>query len=237
MSAIPGVVTQTLVRVQVRLTGFGAESGKPAVLDKTTTDSGATPTNWIRPGLVVVKLTSTGKYFAADAATGDRNASATTTSLVDISAWSTGNKTFKWKYKGGVEHTVTGTSGDAVANAVTDLNADENFNADLVASASANKLVITARRAGRDEWFTITDGTLNDVGGAEATFADDTDHSGTDADYAVFDGDTADLKDATGTACDAMIVIFPRGEFKTDNLRSLTAEARAVLARNGSLFK
>lgn len=233
---VPGVISQTLKTVRVRFSGFGAETGKAIVVDSSVTDTGSTPNNWIRPGLVVAKHASDGRYYAADSANAKKNGQASIASLVAIGAGAASD-TFKWKYKGGEEQTVTGGAGDdTAAEWVTALNADADFSADLIASAAGSTLTIKSKRAGADEYFEITTGTLNDQGGAaDDTFVKNTQHAGTDGDYLVLDSHF-DVKDANNVAVNALVTGFPKGHFDESELRSLTKEARAVLQKNGSIF-
>lgn len=195
-----------------------------------------TPSYLLGPGTVVVKVTATGKWYQADHATlGDRNAAASVTSLIDIT--DPKSTTFKWIYKGGAEQTFTAGGGDTdIDKLITALNADDNFQANLVATKpSASKLKIATKTAGRDEYFKVTDGTLNDLGGAQATFADNAFWSGTDADYRVLAA-YAPLQELNAAAQDFLTESLRAGNFRTASLSNLTAEAKAVLARNGSFF-
>lgn len=236
MTALGGFKSYDLVDVAFLLTGEGKKGGDDALIASGQT-SGLTPTHRIPPGTVVVKRTGDGKFYFADTATNgdDRNTQATRTSTIDIT--DPKSTTFKWKYKGGTEQTFTAGGGDDdVDKLITAMNGDDNFQAQLVASKTGSKLVIKSKDAGADVYFRITDGTLNDLGGAQATFADNTDATaGADADYRVTTY-WCDLKDVDAVATDAMAPTLLAGHFDESVLSNLTAEAKAVLIRRGSRF-
>lgn len=221
-------------------------SGGAIVLKSTVVDTGngLARTTLIRPGFVVGKKSSDGLFYRADDTSNVTGpTAATVTSAADIGAGAA-SKTFKWKYKGGGEQTVTmGGADDTPAEVVTKLNGDENFNADLIASLNGNKLVITARRGGVSEYFQITTGTLNGQGGStDDTFTDNAMYGGSDPDYRVTgtgDGGYADYVDMLGSDGAAANQYTPNlvaGVFKESQLIGLTAEAKAVLTARGSIF-
>jgi len=214
---------------------------KSIVIDSSVRDSGSTPTTRIRPGATLGLVTSTGRYVEATSALADKKTKATTTSKIAIAAWNTGTKTFKWKYKGGKEETVSGATADTAAQMITSLNADANFRKDLFAEAGAvaNTVKISANRAGPDEWFEITGGTVNSQGGvADDTFTSNTQYAGTNPDIVVLTDDQfVDLIDVNGTATHATARGQPSGDFNESNLRHLDAHAKHVLLQNGSFFR
>lgn len=205
--------------------------------------NGLERTSILRPGYVVVKRTSTGKYLDTSDANGDRDAVASATSLVDIGAGAA-NKTFKFKYKGGVEHTITtATATTSVSALVTLLNADDKFNSDLIADAVSSTLRIRSKRAGSGEYFEITDGTLNGQGGSsQDTFANNTTAIGTDADYRVigFEGapeEYVDLLTDLGVATDNdETQNLWAASFVEASLVGLTTQAKACFLRRNSRF-
>lgn len=221
----------------VTLSDHGRETRESIILDSGNTDTGSTPNDKFRAGNVCVKRASTGRYVEANDANGDRNGQASAASLIAIGAGAA-SKTFKWKYKGGEEQTVTLGAGDnTAALVVTALNADADFSADLIASQASNILTIKTKRSGADEYFEITDGTLNDQGGVDQdTFANNTLKIGTDAEYRVT-LEFAELKDADGTAVHDEVLAARVGHFKKANLINLTAEAEATLRKWGSIFE
>jgi len=130
---------------------------------------------------------------------------------------------------------------------VTALNADALFKADLiadkVATPVANTLRIRARRAGSDEYFEITDGTLNDQGGADQdTFANNTTAGGSDGDYRVLGlgggghEDHLDMLGKDGNVAAQAAANLLAGHFDESELIGLTPDAKAVLSRRGSIF-
>lgn len=226
--------------------------GEMVQVKSTVTDSGAVGSGLpratiLRPGMVLGKKTSDGLFYPADDSNVSGSQVASVSSLIAIAA-TAASKTFKWKYKNGVEHTVTLGGGDNSCDAVvTALNADDLFAADLiadkVATPVANTLRIRSRRAGADEYFTITDGTLNDHGGvAEDTFEDNTGHGGSDGDYRVLGlgggghEDHLDMLGRDGAVADQSAPNLMAGEFDESELLNLTPDAKAVLTRRGSFF-
>lgn len=242
---LPGVQSQSLTPVLARLTGWGREESKAIVVSGCVRDSGSTPTHRIRAGAMLVKSTAgftdtttgvvvaAGEYVQADNAYGgDRNTQATVTTKLDISSWNT--KTFIYSVNGITMPTITGVTADTAAQMVIDLNADENFNANLKATASGSKVVITSRRA--DTVFKVLDGTINDVGGAEATLSDNVEYTGTFADYVITD-EWIDLHDFNDSSISSTAQGFPVGCFVSSAIRNSTYEGRRNMERRGSEFR
>lgn len=233
---LPGYATRSRSTRLVTLGHHGNEGLDSIILDSGNTDAGNTPTTEFRAGNVVALRTSTGRYVEANDTNGDRCTQASITGVVsDASANNGFGKTFKWKYQNGAEKTVTmgSTTADHDTNAeiVAVLNADAAFAADLIASESGNFVNIKSRRAGSDEYFEITDGTINAVLG----FTNNTSAAGADADYRVT-RDLGVLTNAAGTAVHDEVQAYKAGYFDESQLINLTAEARAVLSRRGSIF-
>lgn len=233
---LPGYSTRSRTVRQVTLGYHGNEGLDTVTLDSGNTDAGNTPTTEFRPGNVVALVTSTGRYVEANDAAGDRNAQASATGTVTDASSNAGfGKTFKWKFQGGAEQTVTmgstTASHDTNAEIVALLNANAAFAADLIAAESGNFVNIKSRRAGSDVHFQITAGTINAVLG----FTDNSTYFGTDADYRVT-RDLGILADADGTAVHDEVQAYRAGFFDESQLLNLTGEARAVLARRGSIF-
>lgn len=218
----------------------GARKGGAITVDSTVVDTGngLARTTLIRQGLVVVKVTSTGRFIRADTSGGDRNAVATKSSLVAIGAGAA-SKTFKWRYKGGAEQSVTTGAGDNTAALVAAaLNADAGFARHLIASNSGSTLIVSSREAGSSVYFEITDGTINGQGGtAQDTFANNTTAGGTDADYRVLGDDgglPGDMFDPAGAVANQTFANWIAGDFDSSKLIGPTAESLAVLAHRGS---
>lgn len=209
--------------------------------------NGLARTSILRPGFVVVKRASTGEYLDTTDANGDRDTVASATSLANIGSGAA-NKTFKFKYKGGVEHTITtATATTSVSALVTLLNADDKFNSDLIADAVSSTLRIRSKRAGADEYFEITDGTLNGQGGvAQDTFANNTFAVGAFADYRVvgFEGrsdpefsEYADMLSEYAVAQgNCNVQNLWKAYFVEASLIGLTTQAKACFIRRGSIF-
>lgn len=235
----PGVESVTLDNILVFKGELHKQLAKSIRISSAVRDENNSPTTRLRPGMCLGLVTSTGEYVEANSSSADKMTRASITTKIAISAWNTGTKTFKWKYKGGKEETVSGATADTAAQMITSLNADANFRKDLFAEAgvAANTVKISANRAGEDEWFEITDGTVNDQGGvAEDTFDDNTQHAGTNPEIVVTD-DTFDLLDSNNSARDAVGIGYPAGHIKESAVRYMDAHARAVLRANGTRFQ
>ena len=190
--------------------------------------SSITPDHRHPPGTTLVKLTSSGKYYLANGATGDRNTAASITS----SGHTDGNGTIKLVGNHGTISVTTATGAGTEANNATDLNADAIFKAHYVASSAAGELTIASLAAGLDEWFYMHSDTQ-----ATSAFAEGVANAvkGTDADYRVATL-FAELKDINATAQDDRVGTLYRGHFDESECAAMTAEARAVFLRRGSRF-
>lgn len=232
-------VDDRVIHIQKFIGGSDCFPGCSCLIKSTVTDSGSSPTTRIRRGLVIVLKTSDGLFYRADdaAAGADRNGVASAVSLVALGAGSA-SKTFKYKYKGGAEATITMAAGDdTAAEVVTALNADTEFARNLIASQAANVLTIKTKKAGADEYFEITDGTLNDQAGVDQdTFLNNTTKFGTDADYRVVERMVDMLNPASGVVYDAEAETSLAAYYDESQLLGLTAEARVVLSRRGAIF-
>lgn len=197
-------------------------------LDSGNTDANGTPTHRIRPGNVVVRRASTGRYVEANDTNGDRAVAPTksTTSHTD------GNGVIKLVGNHGTISVTTTTGTGTEANNATDLNADADFAAHYTASSAGGELTITANRGGKSEWFYIHTDTMST---APFTEGEDNGVAGEDADFRVV-LDFVDLKDEEGTACHGDAKVAWTGHFDASNLINLTPEARATLAARGAKF-
>ena len=118
---------------------------------------------------------------------------------------------------------------DTNAEVVAALNANADFSAIAKASESGGFVKIETREAGAHKYIKVTS-TLSTAFGASGKEA-----FGKDADYAVL-LQYVDLQDESGSARDGEARLARIGYFDESNLINLTPEARATLARRGSIF-
>lgn len=225
---IPHFSSTTLTGRRVLVDSMIDPRASSVTLDSGNTDSGSTPTHRIRPGNVVARVASSGRYVEANDSAGDRSvAPAMTTSghadTLDV---------IKLVGNHGTISVTVSTGTGTEANAATDLNANADFAAFYTATSGGGELTITANRGGKDEWFYIHSDTAAGIGFSEG---EDNGVSGEDADYRVV-LDFVDLKDEEGTAIHADALVAWSGHFDASNLINLTPEARATLARRGAKF-
>lgn len=205
-----------------------------AVVDST---NGLARTSILRPGFVVVKRASTGRYVAADDVNGDRNLPASVTALITADA-TFASKQFDFVVDGGVLFSVTvSATDDTDAEIAAAFNADTRFRGELIADVVAARVRVRTLQAGRHKTLKINAPALATAYGASGTEA-----VGSDADYRVLghEGHPEEHVDLLDTYAVAQHAVGVRnllaGYFSAAALIKLTAEARVVLGRNGSLF-
>lgn len=208
-----------------------------AVIDSGVSDSGSTPTTLIRPGTVLVKRTSTGRYVAANDANADVPTQASVSSVAAAGAtWA--SKIVTVVINGITIVAVTlGAADDTTAEVVTALNANAIFAANCIASGTnGNPVVIKTLRAGADVALKVF-GDHADVFTVAGTFA-----TGTDPDVIVTDA-FAPVADENGTAVHAPVKALCAGYFDLSELivagtagglRTTAPIAYAVLSKLGS---
>jgi hypothetical protein len=229
-SPLPGIVSHTRAGRRVRVTEFPRVAGPDAVVKSDQLDAGSTRTTLLRPAYCLVKVTATGKYVAADDATGDRNTAAAIVSAEAVDgAWNGATLTFRGHFG-----TVTFLSASAATAAlVTALNADAGFSRFLVASgADGFPLAVATRDVGAEAYVKATSTIDGVLAGFGPTGAGD---AGEDADYCVSEGYT-DLLDGNAVARDGAASVTRAAHYDAPQLLRATAEALAVLARRGSIF-
>jgi hypothetical protein len=226
---LPGIYEQTLTPPRHRITDEALKRGSEVVLDSSNTDSGNTPTYRMRPGNVVVKRTSTGRYVEAT----DSNADTGTAPSITSSSHSDANGEIKLVGNHGTISVTTSTGTGTEANHVTDLNGDADFAAFYTASSGGGELTIAANRAAADEWFYIHADTIATAGFAEGPSNSNT---GTDPDVRVLEDFSSDLQDLDGSAQHGTACTSLAGHYDESALINLTGQAREVLARRGSIF-
>lgn len=228
MSTIPHFSSTTISGREVLIDDSLATEAGSITLDSGNTDTGSSPTTRFRPGNVVIKRTSTGRFVEANDANADDLGAATITTSSHADATAdivvVGNH-------GTITVTVSTGSGTE-ANCATDLNADADFAAHYTASSGGGELTITSNEVGPDEWFYMGAGTSDSYGFAEG---ENNGVRGTQPDVRVT-AEYADLVDEEGTAVHADVLAYRRGHFDASQLINLTAEARSLLTARGSIF-
>jgi hypothetical protein len=199
--------------------------------------SGITPDHRHPPGTVVVKESGNGKYYLASgadgASAGDIN---TTASLVSDEAadtdWDGTTITAEVFYADGTTAsaavTLAGTD-DSTSEVVTALNGNAAFANHFVASGADAAVLTIASRVKGNVRIKVTSSLASAFGASGKTA------SGTEADYRVT-ADFAELKTTEAVAQDYAVPTLLAGHFRESALSGLTAEAKSVLLRRGSLF-
>lgn len=226
---LPGIYEQSLTYPRHRINDEGLVLGDDVVLDSGNTDSGNTPTYRMRPGNVVIKRTSTGRYVEAN----DSNADSGTAPAITSSSHSDGNGVIEIVGNHGTISVTTSTGSGTEANNATDLNADGQFAAFYTASSAGGELTITANRAAADEWFYMGTNTM-----ATASFSEGPDNvsKGADPDVRVLEDFGSDLQDLDGNAIHGVAKTSLAGHYDESALINLTGQAKEVLARRGAIF-
>jgi hypothetical protein len=227
--------------IEIAAVKFLTQQAPKLVGPGVTVDSGVTDTgnglgrsSILRPGFVVVKKTSTGRYVAADDATGDRCAAAKVTAAQTADGtWA--SKTITINVQGGPDQVVTlGAGDDTDAEVVAAIMLQTTG---VKATVVANRVTIQTEGAGRNRSLKVSSNLAAAFGAADGVVA-----LGTDADYRVLGHEGhpeeyVDLLDKYGAAMHAPGVRnLLAGFFSAAALVKLTAEAQIVLGRNGSIF-
>ena len=226
--AVPGLTTSAKSYPRHRRTDEGLVLVPDVVLDSSNTDSGSSPTSLFRPGNVIVKQASTGRFLEANDASGDANEPASVSASETADAdWA--GKTFTFTVDGGPSFTLTaGGSDDSDAEIVTLFNASGLFQAaGLVADESGSRVRVRTTSAGAHKTLKIESNLATAYG------ASGTEDSGADAEFLVCESH-AKLTDENGTAAHCDVAASWAGDYVEANLINLTAAAKAVLIRRGS---
>lgn len=188
-------------------------------------------------GMVVVKESGDGLYYAADAANdgahGDRNAAASVASLEAADTdWDGATYTITVTYPDGtvVEKTLTAAgTDDSTSEMVTLINSDQTLEGHVVASGNDGQvLTITTVRKGNVH-LKVTSSLATAFG------ANGQEDDGVQADYRVITRQ-ADTVDLAGASYAPVVPTLIAGAFDESELSNLTDEAKAVLLGNGSSF-
>lgn len=224
---LPREVSFTLPERLVRLNNKGWGTQKTIVVDSSVQDSGNSLGSYIlRPGFILGKDNTTGRYFDPANATPDSAASTTGTSFT-----TSGGTTLQISINGGPTVTITNTTGTGtLSDWITDINADPIVGSHLIASASGTNLKLEMAQAGAHNFFEIVGGTaLSNLGLTAGVY------SGSDADYVVLD-EYVILQDSTGAAINQEAQGWVEGHFDESQLIGLTGEIKANLLRRGASF-
>lgn len=225
---VPHFTSTTIAGRRVLVDDSITPECQSVTLDSSNTDAGSTPTHRFRPGNVVGRRASTGRFIEAN----DSNVDVATQPAITSSGHADGNGVIAVVGNHGTISVTTTTGAGTEANNATDLNANAAFAAHYVASSGGGELTITARGAGKDEWFYV-DAASRDAAG----FAEGVSNGvyGEDGQYGVT-LEYADLKDDEGTAVHAECLVAFKGNFDASNLINLTAQARAAMKKQGARF-
>lgn len=229
MPPLPGITTTTDTDRRILIDDQGLKHAPSGVLDSSNTDSGSSPATRFRRGNVVILRTSTGRYVEANDANADSPAPASVSASETADTdWQ--SAVISITVDGGVTFTVTlAATDDTDAEVVTALNANAVFAANCIADVNGGVVRIRTLEAGDDKHLLVS-ADLTTAFGASGTS-----DSGTDPDVRVVN-ENVDLIDEDGAAAHAEAAMLFAGHFDESNLINLTAEARAVLAKRGSIF-
>ena len=228
---LPGITTTTICDASPIATELAFEGAPDAVLDATNVDPQNAPPWRFRAGGVVVPLAVGGGAFVeGDDPAGERNKPATVVALVPADAtW--GGKALEISQDGGPVFAFGLNPGDdKTAAVVATLNNHPRFQGALLADELNGLLRIRTLGAGGDRALAV-----NAPGIPTAFGPNGSEATGTDADYRVTLAD-GDLIDGTGAPAKALVACCRKGHFRVDKLRNLTAEAKVVLLRRGSIL-
>jgi len=215
--------------------GQGAPQRGNDVLMASGQTSALTATHRHPPGTVLVKKTSSGKYYLADDSTNADSSAAASVNTAITNPGSGGwdgtlNITGHW---GSLAVTLSADDTDAAVAAkiiAAAAAANPESQAPVTAADATGTVSITNTDVGAGTWLKAehaTVATMMGTGGADA--------NGTDPDVRVTTA-FAELKNLSAVAQDWMVPTLTKGNFRTSALSNLTAEAQAVLTRRGSTF-
>lgn len=206
------------------------------LIDSSVVDAGSTPTTLLRPGLGLVKRTSTGKWILASDSNGDTNTPATVTALETANA-SWASKQIDFYLDGGLARSTPsfsvtmGAVDDTDAEIVVALNANAIFAANLIADVQASRVRIRTREAGAHKSLRVFMNVYTGSFGALGTEA-----NGTDAEYYVL-GEYVSMLDGSGVASDMLGKSHWRARYLNSQLIGATADMKSALVRRGCSFE
>lgn len=208
------------------------------VSDSTNADSGGPRSTMLRPGNILIKDTTTGKYFD-DTTSGDGSTQASVASAAAAGAtWA--SKTVELQIDGVSIVTVTlGALDDTTSEVVTALNANGAFRANAIASGADGAVVtIKSLRKGASVHLKVI-GNHADVFTIAGTAA-----RGTDGDWVVTT-EYCDQLDPLGNTKDARVSAVRAGVFDEANLvwagaagaATIPEDAKRVMIARGAKFE
>lgn len=238
-TAIPGLIHFPRPMRRVRVSNYPHHPAEEVVIQSDQVDSGnsAFRTTFLRPGCVLAKRTSTGEFVLASDTNADHQAAASVNTLVTnpgAGGWD-GVITIKGDFlPSGFTVTLSGDNTNAaVAAAIIAAAAALNpeSQAPVTASDATTSVLIKRTDGGAGTWLKVTHATVTTIFGANGQSS-----YGTDPEIVVTE-DYVDMLNGAGTAVDAASGPVTRaGHYDAANLIGLTAEAAAVLLKNGSRF-
>lgn len=215
--------------------GHNTQKGNDVVMASGQASS-LTPTTRHPPGTVLIKKTSTGKYYlSTDVTNCDSPSAASVNTLITnpgSGGWD-GDLVISGHW-GSLTVALSGANTDAaVAAAIIAAAAALNpeSQAPITAADATGSVSISNVDVGSGTWIHARHTTVTTMLGANGTG-----DNGTDPDVRVL-ADFCDLADINGTAADSNPTpTYTRGNFRTASMASMSAEARGVLERRGSNF-
>lgn len=230
MPAVPGVRKRELDDRRYIFDGQGLIRGQAVVLDRDTR-SPLAPDYWIEPGTVIVRRKGSGRFVHASHPDGERNQPASVSSLQPADpAWA--NAVITASLAQGLGFAVL-LDANAVDNAavIDQLNQSQAFAAHFLADEDANGHVrIRTRGSGAQRQLHVHSALAAAFGPTGRA------GHGLDADYRLTDA-WADLRELGHGPAHYLVPTVLTGHFDESQLLHLTAEARVVLSRRGSIFR
>lgn len=235
--SLPGLVKFPRPTRRVRVSSHPYEPAAEVVIAAGQVDAGNSGfrTSFLRPGYVLAKRTSTGKYVAASDANADHQTQAEVSTLVTnpgSGGWD-GTVTIEGHW-GSFTVALSGANTDAaVAAAIIAAAAALNpeSQAPITAADTTGEVTITNHDKGAGTWLKATHATVAGMFGAagQSSFGTDPDILVTEDYVDMLDGAAASVDQASGP-------VTRVGHYDAANLTNLTAEAAAVLLKRGSIL-
>lgn len=234
MTAIPGLVEFPRPARRVRVSNYPHQPAEDVLVTSGQVDSGnsAFRTTFLRPGCVLVKRTSTGKFLMANDANVDHQTAASVNTAVTnpgSGGWD-GVVTIQGHW-GSFTVTLSGSNTDAaVAAAIIAAAAALNpeSQAPITAADASGSVSITNIDKGAGTWLRASHATVTGMFTSAGKGA-----VGTDPEVVVTE-DYVDMLSGSAAAIDGLAKVTRAGHYDAANLINPTAEAIAVLLKNGS---
>lgn len=236
-TALPGLVNFPRPSRRVRVSNFPHQPCEEVVIQSDQVDSGNSSfrTTFLRPGCVLVKRTSTGEFVLGTDSDADNQAAASVATLITnpgSGGWD-GDVVITGHW-GTLTVALSGKNTDAaVAAAIIAAAAalDPESQAPITAADTTGEVTIYNIDKGAGTWLHVVHSTVSTMFGATGAGA-----IGTDPEVVVTE-DYVDMLNGAGTAvAQTSKGVTRAGHYDAANLIGLTAEAAAVLLKNGSRF-